>query len=89
MIYTGSASVYGNSDIIPTPESSATYTLSPYAVSKLCGENYCISFYETYDVPVGIVRYSNVYGPGQSTNNPYCGVISKISKKALLIQIIF
>lgn len=82
-VYTGSASVYGNPSVIPIPEDSAIYTLSPYAVSKLAGENYCISFYESFNVPTTIVRYSNVYGKNQDPSNPYCGVVSKFFEKAL------
>ena len=51
--------------------------LSPYAVSKLGGEHYCFAFYESYGMPTAVVRYSNVYGPGQRPDNPYCGVVSK------------
>ena len=51
--------------------------LSPYAASKLGGENYCFAFHESYDLPVAVVRYSNVYGEGQRPDNPYCGVVSK------------
>ena len=82
-VYTGSASVYGNPSVIPIPESSAIYTLSPYSVSKLAGENYCISFYESYNIPTTIVRYSNVYGINQDPSNPYCGVVSRFFEKAL------
>lgn len=77
IVYTSSASVYGNPYIIPISEQERTHTFSPYSVSKLAGENYCNAFYETYDVPVTVVRYSNVYGPKQDPANPYCGVISK------------
>jgi len=77
MVYTSSASVYGNPHILPILEDERPHTFSPYSVSKLAGENYCNAFYETYDVPVSAVRYSNVYGPKQDPSNPYCGVISK------------
>jgi UDP-glucose 4-epimerase len=77
MVYTSSASVYGNPRIIPISEDERPLTFSPYAVSKLAGENYCYAFYETYGVPVAVVRYSNVYGPKQDPNNPYCGVVAK------------
>jgi UDP-glucose 4-epimerase len=77
MVYTSSASIYGNPRIIPISEDERPLTFSPYAVSKLAGENYCYAFYETYGVPVAVVRYSNVYGPKQSPNNPYCGVVAK------------
>lgn len=77
IVYTSSASVYGNPRIIPILEDERPLTFSPYAVSKLAGENYCYAFYETYGLPVTSVRYSNVYGPKQSPANPYCGVIAK------------
>jgi UDP-glucose 4-epimerase len=77
MVYTSSASVYGNPRIIPISEDERPLTFSPYAVSELAGENYCYAFYETYGVPVAVVRYSNVYGPKQNPNNPYCGVVAK------------
>ena len=83
MVYTGSASVYGNPTQLPISENSSTYTLTPYSVSKLAGENYCTAFYESYGLPVSIVRYSNVYGENQDPSNPYCGVISKFFESAI------
>lgn len=77
IVYSGSTSIYGNPRTIPINEDDAIVMLSPYAVSKLGGENYCQAFYESYGLPVSIVRYSNVYGPGQRPDNPYCGVVSK------------
>ncbi len=77
MVYTSSASIYGNPKIIPILEDERPHTFSPYSVSKLAGENYCNAFYETYGVPATVVRYSNVYGPKQDPSNPYCGVVSK------------
>jgi UDP-glucose 4-epimerase len=83
VVYTSSASIYGNSRHLPINEDDQPYTLSPYAVSKFAGENYCLAFYESYGIPTAVVRYSNVYGPGQSPSNPYCGVISKFFQAAV------
>jgi len=77
VVYTSSASVYGNPRYLPINEDDCLSTLNPYAASKLSGENYCSAFYESYNVPVVVLRYSNVYGVNQSPLNPYCGVISK------------
>jgi UDP-glucose 4-epimerase len=77
VVYTGSASVYGNPRSIPINEDDFLVPLTPYAVSKLGGENYAQAFYESYGLPTASVRYSNVYGPGQRPDNPYCGVVSK------------
>ncbi len=77
IVYSSSASVYGNPRHLPIVEDESLYTLTPYSVSKLAGENYCNAFYESYDIPVSVVRYSNVYGRNQDPLNPYCGVVSK------------
>jgi UDP-glucose 4-epimerase len=77
VVYTGSTSIYGNPRSIPINEDDGIQPLTPYAVSKLGGENYALAFYESYGTPIAIVRYSNVYGVGQRPDNPYCGVISK------------
>jgi UDP-glucose 4-epimerase len=77
VVYSSSASVYGNPRYLPINEDDRINTLTPYSVSKLAGECYCISFYESYGLPVAVVRYSNVYGINQQPTNPYCGVVSK------------
>ncbi|MDI6809245.1 MAG: GDP-mannose 4,6-dehydratase [Candidatus Eisenbacteria bacterium] len=77
IVYTSSCSVYGNPRYLPINEDDYLNLLTPYSVSKLGGENYCIAFYETYGLPTSVVRYSNIYGTKQDPANPYCGVISK------------
>jgi UDP-glucose 4-epimerase len=77
VVYTSSTSVYGNPRSIPINEDDSLVPITPYAVSKLSGEHYCLAFYESYGLPVATVRYSNIYGPGQRPDNPYCGVVSK------------
>ncbi len=83
MVYTSSASVYGNPRHLPINEDDGLNPLSPYAVSKLAGEHYCMAFYESYGIPAGVVRYSNVYGPNQNASNPYCGVVAKFMEALL------
>jgi UDP-glucose 4-epimerase len=82
LICASSASIYGNPRTLPIDEDSGVAALSPYAVSKLTGEQYCLAFYESYGVPAAIVRYSNVYGPGQRMDNPYCGVVTRFLASA-------
>ncbi len=83
VVYSSSASVYGNPRYLPINEDDATNMLSPYVVSKFAGENYCKAFYESYAVSTAVVRYSNVYGPLQRPDNPYCGVIAKFFEHAM------
>src|SRR5436190_230407 len=73
-IYTSSASVYGSSKNLPCREDGVTKVLSQYAASKLLGEQYTLMYQKLYDVPTVSVRYSNVFGFGQTPRNPYCGV---------------
>lgn len=73
-VYTSSASVYGNPNKFPISEHSLPYTLTPYSVSKLTGENYCICMHESYNMPISVIRYSNVFGVEPRT--PYTGVIA-------------
>jgi UDP-glucose 4-epimerase len=82
VVYTSSTSVYGNPRTIPVNEDDLPVLLSPYAVSKLGGEHYCFAFAESYGLPMAVVRYSNVFGPGQRPDNPYCGVVSKFLANA-------
>jgi UDP-glucose 4-epimerase len=81
IVYTSSVSVYGNPKYLPINEDDRISLLTPYAVSKYGGEGYCQAFYESYGLPVAVVRYSNVYGPWQDPVNPYCGVIAKFIEK--------
>ncbi|HUK62745.1 MAG TPA: NAD-dependent epimerase/dehydratase family protein, partial [Dongiaceae bacterium] len=83
IVYTSSTSVYGNPRYLPVNEDDHLSLLTPYAVSKLAGENYCMAFYESYGLPAAAVRYSNIYGPGQDPANPYCGVVAKFTEALL------
>ncbi len=85
-IYTSSCSVYGSSSKLPASEQDGTPVLSNYAATKLLGEEYTIIYNRNYNIPVSVVRYSNVYGYGQSPRNPYCGVLGKFIHNALTAQ---
>jgi UDP-glucose 4-epimerase len=82
-VYTSSCSVFGSSVKLPATEDDPTKVLSNYAASKLLGENYTMVYGRSYNIPISVVRYSNVYGYGQSPRNPYCGVLGKFVHNAL------
>ena len=63
IVYASSSSVYGKPARVPLSEDDPTRPTNPYGASKLAGENYCLSFNETYGTPVACVRYFSVYGP--------------------------
>ena len=82
IVYTSTSSIYGNPIHIPITENDPKSFLSFYSGSKFSAEVYAKTFFEVYDLPISVVRYSNVYGINQSPKNPYCGVIGKFIESA-------
>lgn len=82
VVYTSSVSVYGQADDLPIRDHTPVSLLSPYAVSKYAAECYCRLAWQSWYVPVTILRLSNVYGPGQTPRNPYCGVVGRFMAAA-------
>lgn len=82
-IYTSSCSIYGSSAKLSIEEDDPKFVLSHYASTKLLGENYTTIYNINYEIPTTVVRYSNVYGFGQTPRNPYCGVLGKFVHNAL------
>jgi nucleoside-diphosphate-sugar epimerase len=77
LVYASSSSVYGANPSLPKVESMPTEPLSPYAVSKLSGEQYAVVFHRLYGLETVSLRYFNVFGPRQDPNSPYSGVVSR------------
>ena len=76
LVYAGSSSAYGNSEVLPKVETMPTAPLSPYALQKLVAEQYCQMFTTLYGFETVTIRYFNVFGPRQDPSSPYSGVIS-------------
>jgi len=62
IVYASSGGVYGQARYLPVDEQHPTRPQWSYGVSKLAGEQYCIQFYELYELPIVSLRYSIVYG---------------------------
>lgn len=76
VVFAGSSSVYGNAAALPKREDMRPQPLSPYALQKYVGEEYCRLFTELYGLETVVTRYFNVFGPRQNPGSPYSGVIS-------------
>lgn len=74
--------IYGEQETYPAPESHATNPLSPYGISKLCGEHYLSYFQRISGIQVVSLRYANVYGPRQDPEGE-AGVIAIFIQKML------
>ena len=77
VIYASSSSAYGDTLVLPKREDMKPKPLSPYAVSKLIGEQYCKVFYNIYGLETVSLRYFNVFGPRQDPTSEYSAVIPK------------
>lgn len=76
VIYSMTSSVYG-SHKAPHTEDMCPQPLSPYAVSKLAGEQLCKVYSELYGLETASLRYFNVYGPRESDFGQYTTVVKK------------
>jgi nucleoside-diphosphate-sugar epimerase len=76
VVFSASSSAYGDHPALPRLESQEPRPLSPYALTKLTGEYYCKIFTSVYDLETVSLRYFNIFGPHQSPDSPYSGVLS-------------
>ena len=66
-----------------THEESKISPESIYAVTKYNQEQVAMLMGKVLNIPVILLRYQNVYGPGQSLSNPYTGILSVFSTRLL------
>src|SRR2546423_9186348 len=77
VVFASSSSVYGNSGELPRVETSNPDPISPYGVSKLAAERYCVSFSRVYPLETVALRYFNVFGPHQDPTSQYAAVVPR------------
>src|SRR6185369_6942042 len=79
LVFAGSSSEYGDTPTLPKREDMQSSPLSPYALQKVMGTQYCQMFTRLYGFETVVIRYFNVFGPRQDPSSPYSGVISVFS----------
>jgi len=75
LVYSSSASVYGDALEVPMTESHPFNNRNFYGASKIAGEAMCRAFHDRYGLSYVGLRYMNVYGPHQDQTAAYTGVI--------------
>jgi UDP-glucose 4-epimerase len=75
LVYSSSASVYGDAHEIPMTETHPFNNKNFYGATKIAGEALCRSFYDRHNLQYVGLRYMNVYGPHQDQTAAYTGVI--------------
>jgi len=76
VVFSSSAAIYGDSDVLPTTETLPAKPKSPYALHKYIGEKYCELYTTLYNLSTVSLRYFNVYGPGARTTGAYVPAVS-------------
>jgi UDP-glucose 4-epimerase len=78
LVYASSMTAYGEPKVIPTPEGVACVPVSYYGVTKYAAERYVHVTGARMDLELAVtsLRMFNVYGPRQSVDNPYQGVLA-------------
>jgi len=87
-IYASSSEIYGNPDVVPTPESyigrvSTVGSRSPYDEGKRFGEALVKSYEREYGLKNIIIRFFNTYGPRMRAGNFYGRVVDRFIQQAL------
>ena len=77
VVFAGSSAVYGAPEELPCRESQRPDPVSPYGASKLAAEHYVHTLGRVYGVETVVLRYFNVYGPGQDPMAEYAAVVPR------------
>lgn len=65
ILFSSSSEIYGEIEGLPVKEESPKNPVSIYAITKLAGEEYIRAYADRYGLKYSIIRFFNVYGPGQ------------------------
>ncbi len=82
-IFSSSSSVYGSNKSLPKNEAMILRPMTPYAASKLSGEALSLAYAKSYDLPVSVFRFFNIFGPWQRPDHEYAAVLPKWINKCL------
>jgi nucleoside-diphosphate-sugar epimerase len=83
VVYAASSSAYGDEPTQPKVESMPAAPLSPYALQKFAGEEYCRLYHALHGLETVSLRYFNVFGPRQDPESEYAAVIPRFVTAAL------
>lgn len=87
VVHTSSSEVYGTARFTPINEEHALQGQSPYSATKIAADQMAIAFYNSFDIPVAIIRPFNTYGPRQSARAVIPTVITQIASGQRVIKL--
>jgi NAD dependent epimerase/dehydratase len=79
VVHTSTSEVYGTAQFVPITEEHPLQGQSPYSATKIGADQIALSFYNSFDLPVTVVRPFNTYGPRQSARAIIPTIITQIA----------
>jgi len=83
VVFAGSSAVYGNPETLPCRESMRPDPQSPYGTSKLAAEFYVHTLGRLHGTHTAVLRYFNVFGPGQDDDSDYAAVVPRFIRAVI------
>ena len=87
VLITSTSETYGTAKYVPIDENHPLVGQSPYSASKIAADQFAMSFYKSFNLPVKIVRPFNTYGPRQSARAVIPTIISQLLNKGNNIEL--
>jgi dTDP-glucose 4,6-dehydratase len=87
VVCTSTSETYGTAQFVPITEAHPLNGQSPYAATKIGADQLALSFYQSFDLPVTVLRPFNTYGPRQSARAVIPTIISQIAKGVRQIEL--
>lgn len=87
VVCTSTSEVYGTAQVVPITEEHPLNAQSPYAATKIGADQMALSFHQSFDLPVTVLRPFNTYGPRQSARAVIPTIISQIASGARTIRL--
>ena len=79
VVHTSTSEVYGTARFVPITEDHPLHGQSPYSASKIGADQIAMSFHDSFDTPIVIVRPFNTYGPRQSARAVIPTIITQLA----------
>ena len=80
VVFSSSSSVYGDTDVYPTPEDAPLRPVSPYGITKLTCEHLARAYAKSFGLDVVVLRYFNAFGPGQRPDMAFTRVCHALAE---------
>ncbi|MEM1837223.1 MAG: NAD-dependent epimerase/dehydratase family protein [Pyrobaculum sp.] len=87
VVFASSSTIYGDAEVIPTPEEAPYKPISVYGAAKAAGEVMCGAYARLYGLRCLVIRYANIVGPRLRHGVIY-DFIMKLKKNPKVLEVL-